>query len=174
MDDEKGVYKSLSGRTDPLVREREDIYTALTKAQEEFKALTKNAKGYNYQYADLAHIMDHTLPILSKHGINVHFPIEIIKDYAMQDEPKSRCRYHTLSCVLTHNRCGQIRSQVEIHLDHAGGGSKMLPIQSFGSTLTYLKRYLYLGMIGLAVKGEDDDGKSSTWGQKRKPEVANV
>ena len=51
--------------------------------------------------------------------------------------------------------------------DDSGGKN---PIQSIGSTITYLERYTILALTGLATKEQDDDGKSAN--QTQQPDLS--
>jgi hypothetical protein len=64
-----------------------------------------------------------------------------------------------LTLRVIHVESGQwVEASAEATFDSAGG--KTLPIQSFGSAVTYLRRYLLTVMFGLATES-DDDGEAT-------------
>lgn len=122
--------------------EKVKLFEALCKAQAEMPVVGKNNENthFKYRYADIADIIKACTPILSKHGLAI---------------------IHTL------NFDGEI-NYLETYLTHSSGQSlcsrvKIVPskndLQSFGGAITYLRRYSYAAIIGLAISDDDDDGQ---------------
>lgn len=64
-----------------------------------------------------------------------------------------------LSCILSHVGGHSRRVTLEAGPDDSGGKNS---IQAVGSTLSYLERYTLLAIMGIAARGMDDDGNSTT------------
>ena len=63
-----------------------------------------------------------------------------------------------VSCVLTHKLGHSERVTLSGPADNSG---KKNAIQSIGSTVTYLQRYTLFSAVGIAAKGQDDDGQAA-------------
>jgi len=122
---------------------------ALAKAQGELKPpkatktaiVTMKAGGsYSYKYADLADTISAAQDPLSKNGLAVVQTFE-------QGNP---ALMHT---TLVHSSGEWVRSTMPMQL--AG-----LAPQAVGSLATYLRRYSYAAIVGIAAE-EDDDGKGA-------------
>ena len=121
------------------------IAAAFVAAQAELanppKDRTANTGTYSYKYADLASVIDHVRPILSKHGLGV------TQDVLMEDG----------------------RLLVRTRLVHSSGefmdygplaGSVGSSWQQTGGGITYARRYALLAALGIAAD-EDDDGATA-------------
>lgn len=101
----------------------------------------------NYKHATLDHILDITTPILAKYGLSHNWSVNQTTDGNI-----------TVTCVLTHS-AGYSES-VNMTSTPDTSGSKN-SIQQVGSTITYLQRYTFLSITGLAARDEDDDGQNA-------------
>lgn len=163
MEQEKRVIEIISNLADEVKELKEQIsagpqneremtdevaelFTALAKAQGEFDIAGENSENawLKNKYANLKQVVMAARPALSKHGLGIVQP------------PIS---YSGSNVVL------------KVYLTHASGQWMMAKlmvrppkndIQSFGSTLTYLRRYMIASLCGI-VSGdqEDDDGEAS-------------
>lgn len=119
------------------------IATALLKAQEGLDPIHKGKKGYGYSYADLAAVLNELTDALNKVGV------VIIQSPAKTDKQAA--------CVVTrliHAESGEeITSEIEVPYELMKG---MNIAQSYGSAITYAKRYALVSMMGVVT--EDDDG----------------
>lgn len=132
--------------------ETKEIFTALIKAQGEFRVAVKDASNpfFKSKYADLESVVDSVMPALSKYELGFIQPT-----YA--DEKGNVF----ITTRIIHSSGQYIESLYPV-----------LPVkndpQAWGSAITYARRYSLSAMLGV-VTGEDDDGnKAST-----KPEVKN-
>jgi hypothetical protein len=127
------------------------IAAALAKAQAQFGPLIKGSSNpfFKSSYADLASVVDVARGPLSEHGL---------------------CYVQTTDEAMD-GIC------IETTLMHESGewlqGCLKMPVvkedpQSYGSTLTYARRYALQAMLGLAA--EDDDGEAA---MNRKKEQEN-
>lgn len=102
------------------------------------------AKGRtNYQYEDLAGIMDQVGPVLSRHGLSVRY-----RTTAEPNQPIS------VTCIIEHSDGHHEENTLMAGRDDSGNKNS---IQQIGSTVTYLQRYTLKAALGLAA-GADDDG----------------
>ena len=125
--------------------ERASIAAALVAFQAEMptvkksqtaKVPTKAGGSYSYTYAGLADVMREAMPILTRHGI------------AFTALPHMSDRGYELVGTLIHTSGESIEGALPI----AGNTP-----QEMGSSLTYMRRYLFGCLTGL-VTDDDDDG----------------
>jgi hypothetical protein len=127
------------------------LVAARAKATKEIKTIVKDKKatipnknggaGYQYAYADLADVMDAVDDALAA------------QELALFQTIQDRGRGAVLVTTLAHSSDQWIASEVRIASPDAGP-------QVFGSSLTYMRRYCALGILGLAPD-TDDDGKAA-------------
>ena len=125
----------------------DQLITALAKAQGEMSSASKDSKGYNYKYADLASVWGACRDPLSHNGLAV-----------TQIETQNE-NGEILVTILGHSSGQWIRSTMAIRVKPAGG--KINELQERGSVLTYLRRYALSAIVGVAP-AEDDDGSSGS------------
>jgi hypothetical protein len=99
-----------------------------------------------YNHAELGQIVILVTPLLSKHGLSHHWEYE-------QKDGKIK-----VTCFLTHEMGYEKSTSLEAAADTSGGKNA---IQAIGSTTSYLERYTFLAMTGLASREQDDDGRKS-------------
>lgn len=100
----------------------------------------------NYQYEDLASIMDQIGPVLSKHGLSVRY-----RTSAEPEKPIS------VTCIISHRLGHSEENTLMAGKDDSGNKNS---IQAIGSTVTYLQRYTLKAALGLAAAADDDGSKS--------------
>lgn len=139
------------------------LHLALSRAQGEFLPLVKNREvvitsqkgSYKFRYADLEACIAATRPALAKHELAVTQP------------------------VVTKEDTGE--EFIETSLHHSGGGSifsrARLPaiqgdFKSFGAAITYLRRYCYCAMLGIAA--DDDLDENGVLGAQPKKESGSA
>jgi len=129
-----------------------EIATAFSKAQAEFGRIEQNRSNpfFKSKYADLDAILKAVRPALSKHGLSF-YQYESIKNGET-----------ILHSRIMHSSGQWIESQTKINPPKGD-------IQSFGSTMSYKKRYSALTILGVATSDDpsDDDGNSVS--QKNPP-----
>ena len=119
------------------------------------KDRTVSYNDTTYSHASLGNIVKIATPYMSKHGMTHRWITE-------QGDGGIK-----VTCVLSH-RLGHSESTTLFSIPDASGGKNA--IQAVASTITYLERYTFLAITGLAVEEQDDDGNSS--GQPtQQPEV---
>ncbi|MDD4972581.1 MAG: ERF family protein [Paludibacter sp.] len=137
----------------------------MAKATMEFKPIGKNSTAkvntktggqYSYSYATLDEIINATKEALAKNGLIISHKTELI-DGKMWLVSKLR---HESGC-----RADKTKSQIDKYV----GDGYMSPVQSYGSIITYLKRY-HVGMLLNIAIDEDDDGADDK-GKADKPKT---
>lgn len=132
-----------------------ELATALAKAQGEITHAKKDAENpfFKSKYADLAAVLDVSRVPLSKNGLAV---LQILKT---ENESVK------LLTILTHSSGQWIESEAPVK------PVKPDP-QSLGSAITYMRRYMFMAMVGIAT--EDDDGNEGSSGNPKEPSVDRV
>jgi len=122
-----------------------ELFTALSKAQGEYKAMTYNRENpyFKAAYADLDAIMKSVRPSLTKYGL------AFIQQIRITDEGQT-----ILHSILTHSSGQWMESRMRIVPPKNDA-------QTFGSTLTYHKRYAAISILGVTVSHDltDDDAE---------------
>lgn len=109
----------------------------------------KTKQAFSYPYADLAGVLSHVRPLLSKHGLSV------VQDAVCEPDHVA---------VKTHilHTSGQSLSFGPLRMP-ADGDAK-----AWGSAITYARRYALMAALGIAARGSDDDARGAG-GRKNKP-----
>jgi hypothetical protein len=122
-----------------------EIAKALSNTQQEMRFAKKDSNNpfYKSRYADLASIWDVCREPLTKNGLSVtQLPLGMNSD-----------GYIRLQTILMHTSGQWIKSEIQ-----------MKPVdgkpQSYGSTLTYARRYALSAVVG--VVQDDDDGNDGS------------
>lgn len=99
----------------------------------------------SYKHASLFNVVNKTSPLLSKHGLSATWTTN------QANGPIS------VTCRVTHNLGHYEETTLIAAADNSGSKNA---IQAVGSTVTYLQRYTFLALLGLATSDQDDDGNS--------------
>lgn len=127
--------------TSPTIAE---LVKALCKAQGEFSHAKKTIDNefLKSRYADMASVLDAVKAPLSSNGLAYFQTVDGEKNIV-------------LTTTLAHSSGEWIRSRYPV-----------VPVkndpQSFGSALTYARRYCLLAILGVAAEEDDDDGNAGT------------
>lgn len=141
--------------------ERREAEKAYAAAFSSFKAETveiikakqvrfKNSKGgvTEYMHAELSDVLDAVTPQLSKHGLGISWKTT-----------KQERNWVEVTCTLRHTGGHCETVTLGAAPDESGGKNA---IQAVGSAITYLERYTAKAILGVAEKGQDDDGAGTT------------
>lgn len=130
-----------------------ELVTALVSAQAEFSAVPKGSVNpfFNSKYAGLPEVVEHTTPVLTKHGLSVMQFVTFIEGYG-----------DALTTYVAHTSGQYIADTMPLHLP------KNDP-QGQGSAITYARRYAYMAALGI-VADNDDDGNAASGGNYSKPQ----
>lgn len=121
-----------------------ELASALAKAQAEMTLAEATATNpfFKSKYTDMATYVRSSRPSLTKNGLSVSQFITSV------DGTQKLCT------MLMHSSGEYISSVADIN-------PPKTDIQSLGSYLTYLKRYMYSSIVGCISGSEDDDGESA-------------
>ena len=100
----------------------------------------------SYNHASLGNIVGIAAPKMSLHGLSHRWKTE-------QGDARVK-----VTCILTHEAGHSESTTLEASPDSSG---KKNGIQQVASTITYLERYTFLAITGLAVEEQDDDGQNA-------------
>jgi len=136
------------------------LTTVLAKAQSELKKAAKSADNpyFKSKYAGLDEVIEACRNTLNKHGIAVTQTVEYTPEVTRTGE-KSEDKYTTpqQTLLVTTLLYGDQSIRSVIPLDYKRGD-----MQSFGSALTYAKRYGLASICCLATEDSlDDDGNKA-------------
>lgn len=124
--------------------EHPNLASALAAFQSEMPTVGKdkraNIGAYSYTYADLASIVEATMPLLTKHGLS------------FSCGPRYASTGYELRGVLLHASGETIDGALPI---------KGNTPQEIGSSLTYMRRYLFGCLTGVVTE-DDDDGAAAS------------
>ena len=127
------------------------IYTALIKMQSELPIIQKNASTFGKQrYADFAEIVRISRPYLVKYGLGVTQTFVVENGQTI------------LITILCHVSGQDIRSRVRLVLASADSKNGQNMLQEHGKSMTYLKRYAYCAIVGIATDDDTDGNWVST------------
>lgn len=125
-----------------------DLFTAFAKFQGELSNASKDKKGHGYNYADLGMCINNAKEPLQLNGLAV--------TQLMGDSDKGV----TLTTMLTHQSGQWLRSSFVMEKAILQGGAGKNPAQAMGASISYMRRYSYAAILGMAQ--EDDDAKGVT------------
>ena len=121
-----------------------ELLKALSKFQGELENVEKAASGHGYKYAKLGHCIDAAKPVLAANGLSV-----------MQLMGSSDNGEVTMETVLGHSSGEYISSACVMPIAKLQGGGGSNPAQVMGASITYMRRYQYAAIIGLAQDDTD-------------------
>ena len=114
------------------------LFKALADFQQEVPVIHKGTQGYGYSYADLPKIFEVINPLLQKNGLGF---TQLING-------------QQIVTVLFHCESGEnIESKTDIPMIQLKG---MNDYQSFGSGITYYRRYCLSTILGIVTDNDTD------------------
>lgn len=130
-------------------RARDEFVAAMSEFRAEALKIVKDkavAFGTTaYKHATLANIVAVAAPALSKHGLSHRW------------ETKQEGGIITVTCVITHKYGHSEHTALSAAPDKSGGKND---IQAVGSAVSYLQRYTFMAITGLAAADQDTDGRT--------------
>jgi len=135
---------------------RPELFLALSKMQSELTGAFKATSGHGYYYADLSKCIQTAQEPLANNGLAV---IQLLNETEKGTE---------IETILTHESGGFISSSFLMAQAVLMGGGGKNPAQAMGASITYMRRYAYSAIIGLAQT--DDDACNVT----AKPKVTTI
>lgn len=122
-----------------------ELFKSLSKFQGELENVEKAKTGHGYKYATLGNCIDAAKSALSSNGLSV---IQLMGSNEKGDT--------TMQTVLGHSSGEYISSMCVMPIAKLQGGGGSNPAQIMGASITYMRRYQYAAIIGLAQ--DDTDG----------------
>ena len=122
-----------------------ELFKAMAKFQGELENVEKAKAGHGYKYATLGNCIDAAKPMLASNGLSV---IQL-----MGNDDKGGV---TMETVLGHSSGEYVSSMCVMPIAKLQGGGGSNPAQIMGASITYMRRYQYAAIIGLAQ--DDTDG----------------
>ena len=122
---------------------RPELFLAISKMQSELTGAFKAKSGHGYSYADLAQCIKTAQEPLANNGLAV---IQLLNETEKGTE---------IETVLTHESGGYISSSFLMAQAVLMGGGGKNPAQAMGASITYMRRYAYSAIIGLAQTDDD-------------------
>lgn len=98
----------------------------------------------DFHHAELSDVTEVVGPIMSKHGLSFRW------------NPRREGERVFVDTIIEHANGHRETVTLDGPLDASG---KKNAIQQLGSTITYLQRYGLMAALGVAAKGQDNDGK---------------
>jgi hypothetical protein len=121
-----------------------ELFAALAKAQAEFDIVGKNRSSHYGGYADLEELIAATRPALTKYGLSISRRIDIVDGKQIYIG------------TMGHSSGQFIESKMLIVPEKA-------TMQSLGGCLTYLARYTYRELCGVAISEDPEDNDAGNW-----------
>jgi hypothetical protein len=136
---------------------KQSLLKSLAEFQYECPIIHKDTSGFNYTYADLPKIISTIMPIMKKHKLCFSQPLEGTQ----------------LRTIIYHTETGEsIESITDIPIIEL---AKMNVYQSFGSGITYFRRYALSSILGLVTdKDIDAAGEQVKVVEKPKTKIQEV
>lgn len=140
--------------------EHPNLAAALAAFQAEMPTVSKTKRAdvpmksggrFSYTYADLAGITEAVMPVLSSHGLS------------FSAKPRAAERGYELCGVLMHTSGEREEGALPIN-----GNTP----QEIGSSLTYMRRYLFGCLTGIVTEDDDDASAASKKRQPKEPAPA--
>jgi len=122
-----------------------ELFKALAKFQGDLENVAKDKAGHGYKYATLGACIDAAKPVLAANGLSV---IQLV---GCNDNGTP-----TMETVLGHSSGEYITTVIEMPIAKLQGGGGGNPAQVMGASITYMRRYQYAAIVGLAQ--DDTDG----------------
>jgi hypothetical protein len=136
-----------------------NLFKSLAAFQQEVPVIHKGTQGFGYSYADLPAIFEKINPLLKKHGLG----------FTQLLNSKDGENY--LVTVLFHVESGEsIESTTLIPQVELKG---MNSYQSFGSGVTYFRRYALSSALGLVTDKDTDASGEQVKDEPKKPTIDN-
>lgn len=118
-----------------------NLFKSLASFQQEVPVIHKATQGYGYSYSDLPKILSVINPILKKHGLGFTQQLTLVDGQ------------NCLKTTIFHESGEFIESQCAIPYVQLKG---MNDFQSFGSGVTYYRRYALSSALGLVTDKDTD------------------
>jgi hypothetical protein len=131
---------------------KRDFYESFSKFQSSIPTIFKNSEvnmGYGkpkYNYATLSDIITNIQKPLGEANLSFRWEISNNNDII------------EVTCILSHAGGYELQTSIQAGKDATPGKSN---VQAIASTITYLKRYTLVSLLGIGTADPDDDAQST-------------
>ena len=147
-------FEKLISLAQMLEREKakRDFYESFSKFQSSIPTIFKNSEvnmGYGkpkYNYATLSDIITNIQKPLGEAKLSFRWEISNNNDII------------TVTCILSHSGGYELQTSIQATKDATPGKSN---VQAIASTITYLKRYTLVSLLGIGTADPDDDAQAT-------------
>ena len=147
-------FEKLISLAQMLEREKakRDFYESFSKFQSSIPTIFKNSEvnmGYGkpkYNYATLSDIITNIQKPLGEANLSFRWEISNNNDII------------TVTCILSHSGGYELQTSIQAGKDATPGKSN---VQAIASTITYLKRYTLVSLLGIGTADPDDDAQAT-------------
>ena len=147
-------FEKLISLAQMLEREKakRDFYESFSKFQSSIPTIFKNSEvnmGYGkpkYNYATLSDIITAIQKPLGEANLSFRWEISNNNDII------------TVTCILSHSGGYELQTSIQAGKDATPGKSN---VQAIASTITYLKRYTLVSLLGIGTADPDDDAQAT-------------
>jgi hypothetical protein len=134
-----------------------NLLKSLASFQQEVPVIHKATQGYGYSYADLPKIFEVINPLLKKHGLGFTQTLHTKEDV------------NYIATMVFHVESGEhIESSIAIPYVQLKG---MNDFQSFGSGVTYFRRYALSSALALVTDKDTDASGEQEKKEKKLPAI---
>lgn len=144
--------EALRAENKKLKNSKNNIFTALAKAQGEFETATKNQKNpfFNSKYLTLGGVIEIIRKPFAKNGLSfLQFPTV---------KKEGNITTVIIKTVIAHESGDTIENELILPVTIGG---RISDAQAIGSAITYARRYSLQSLVGISADEEDDDGNSA-------------
>ena len=138
-----------------ISQETDKLFEALSNFQSQIETAKKDKQGHGYMYADLAGCIETAKEPLEKNGLAV---AQMIGIHGAEN---------TLITILTHSSGQYLGSEFIMEKAVLHGGASKNPAQAMGASITYMRRYAYAAILGIAQEDNDASGRKKASPQTR-------
>jgi len=124
---------------------KKSFIQAMASFQAQCPTIIAKKQGHNYKYAPMCDVVKQVGQLIADNGLSYRFEQESNNDEI------------AITCVVSHADGHSERLRLSAAADKSGSKNS---VQAIGSTITYLKRYSFLGSFGIATADEDVDGRT--------------
>ena len=127
--------------------ELKNLFEALAKARTKYSASSKDATG-RFKFVSYAKMKELCNGPLTENGL-------CVSQWVETDEKDN----YRLVNYLGHSSGEWLSTAITLHIEPLAG-QKEIDIKAIGSAITYMRRYTYAGIVGLALD-DDEDGDNA-------------
>lgn len=136
--------------------EKLNVYQKLIEVKASIKELTKDAKGYNFDYVEGSQILYKMRPKMEEHGLLMFPSVESFEHFETKNG-KGKTEHAIMLNMQYH--IVDSASKEEIIVNFAAFGQQQDVAQAYGTALTYAERYFILKLLNIPTDEDDPDAR---------------